>query len=303
MNENASFENGIQFAWDSTSIGLYKTCPKKYYYSIVCGYEPRTMAPPLAFGIALHSVMEAWHKLIASGIDKHTALIKITRLAGQLGEHLPPGDTARTKESLVRSVVWYLDQFWEDKAKTLIYNNKPVVEYHFKLPFMDYLGMEVLICGHIDRMVHWQGKIYVSDYKTTKYTLDSKFFSQFKPGTQMPLYLTACHIISETFADLPSAHGVIIDGMQLGVNFTRCARSVVEFSLEEINEYIEDLQYWIKSAMDACKENYFPQNSESCQKYSGCHFLEICSKSPARRQAYLDGNFVKRVWNPLQPRN
>lgn len=303
MPENTSFKNGIQFAWDNTSIGLYKTCPKKYYYSIVCGYEPRTMAPALSFGIAIHSIFENWHKQIASGLDKHTALISVVRLAGQLGEYLPAGDTSRTKETLVRSIVWYFDQFWDDKTITVLEpSGKPAIEYHFQLPFMDYLGYEVLICGHLDRMVKWQGKVYISDYKTTKYTIDNRFFSQFKPGTQMPLYLTACHIISETVANLPSANGVIIDGIQLGVNFSRFARHVVEFSLEEINEYIEDLKYWIMQAMNACKTGYFPQNTESCQKYSGCQYLEICSKPPARRQMFLDGNFVKRIWDPMKPR-
>ena len=303
MPENTSFKNGIQFAWDNTSIGLYKTCPRKYYYSIVCGYEPRTMTPALSFGIAIHSIFENWHKQVASGTDKHTALISAVRLAGLLGERLPAGDTSRTKETLVRTIIWFFDQYWDDKTITLREpSGKPIVEYHFQLPFMEYLGNEVFICGHIDRMVKWQGQVYIADYKTTKYTLDQRFFNQFKPGTQMPLYLTACHIISNTFADLPSAHGVIIDGIQLGVNFSRFGRGIVPFSLEEINEYIIDLKYWIMQAMDACKANYFPQNTESCQKYSGCHFQEICSKSPARRQVFLDGNYVRRVWNPLIPR-
>ena len=71
--------------------------------------------------------------------DKHTALIRITRLAGLLGETLPLGDNARTKETLVRAIVWYLDQFWEDKAVSIkLPSGKPAVEYHFKLPFMSY---------------------------------------------------------------------------------------------------------------------------------------------------------------------
>ena len=31
----------IQFAWDSTSLGLLKTCPRLYYYTIIEGYAPR----------------------------------------------------------------------------------------------------------------------------------------------------------------------------------------------------------------------------------------------------------------------
>lgn len=301
--ENTSFKDGVQFAFDSTSIGLYKTCARKYYYSIVLGYEPRIMAPPLAFGIALHTVMETWEKLLFRQVDKHTALIHVIRLAGLLGDKLTPGDTSRSKETLVRSIVWYLDVFWEDKATTVrLPNGKPAVEMHFQLPFMNYCEHEVFICGHIDRLAQWQGKVYVSDFKTTKYQLDNRFFSQFKPNTQLPLYLTACHLIAETIQDFPPAHGVIVDGVQLGVNFSRFVRQIIPFSLEEINEYIIDLKYWITQAMDACKSNYFPQNTESCQKYSGCQYLEICSKSPARRDLFLNGNFVKRTWDPLIPR-
>jgi hypothetical protein len=302
-SQNTAFSNGVQFAWDNTSIGLFKTCPRKYYFTIVEGYVPKSMAPPLAFGIHLHTLLQTWHKLIAT-VDRHTALTRVVRLAGLLGETLPSGDTARTKETLVRAVVWYLDQFWEDKAETITLPNKaPAVEYHFRLPFMNHAGLGVFLCGHIDRMVKWQGKAYVCDYKTSKYPLDGKFFDKFKPSTQMPLYVTASHLVADTLHDLPSADGVIIDGIQLGVNFCRYARNVVHFSLEEINEYIESLQYWIRLAMDTSRAGFFPPNEESCDKYGGCHFRDICSKPPARREAYLKGNFKTQVWNPLTSRD
>jgi len=303
-SENTAFNNGVQFAWDSTSIGLYKTCPRKYFLTIVKGYVPKTMPPPLAFGVHLHTLLQTWHQLIESGLDRHTALIRVTRLAGLLGETLPPGDTARTKETLVRSIVWYLDQFWEDNAVTVKrLDGTPAVEYHFHLPFMTYKSQTVFISGHIDRLVKWQGQTYVSDYKTTKYALDGRFFDQFKPSIQMALYTTACHLISDTTSDLPPAHGVIIDGIQLGVNFTRFARQIVPYSLEEINEHIEDLQHWIRQAMDACETGVFPPNETACNNYSGCHFRDICAKPPARREMFLEGNFKKRTWNPLKRRS
>jgi hypothetical protein len=298
--ENTAFHDGIQFAWDNTSIGLFKTCPRKYYYTIVCGYVHRTTPPALAFGIHLHTLLQTWHKLLGDGTDRHTALTRITRLAGLLGETLPSGDTARTKETLVRAIIWYLDQFWDDKAVTVKLAAGPAVEHHFWFPFMTYNDMDVFVCGHIDRIVHWQSQTYVCDYKTTKYSIDNRFFEKFKPSTQMPLYVMACHLTQNT---LSTAHGVIIDGIQLGVNFCRYMRSVIPFSLEEINEYIESLKYWISQAMDACKKNHFPPNEESCDKYGGCLFREICAKPPARRTAFLEGNFVKRVWNPLTRRS
>lgn len=300
---NTSIVDGVQFAWDNTSLGLFKTCPRKYYYTIHLGYVARVTPPPLAFGIHFHSLCQTWHHLLAAGIDKETALLRCTRLAGLLGETLPTGDTARTKETLVRAFVWYMEQFWDDSASTVILSTgKPAVEYSFAFSLMTYQGHDVLICGHLDRLVKWQGKVFCTDYKTSKYGLDRKFFAKFKPSTQMPLYVAATHIIAGETQDLPSADGVIIDGIQLGVNFCRYSRGVVEFSLEEVEEYLNGLKYWIKQAMDACAEGYFPGNEASCDQYGGCVFRDICSKPPARRQAYLEGSFGKQTWNPLQSR-
>lgn len=297
---NSSFKDGIQFAWDATSISLFKTCPRKYYYTVILGYVLRVTPPPLAFGIHLHTLFQEWYKLILR-VDKHTALLRIVKLAGLLGETLPSGDTARSKESLVRTIVWYLDHFWDDKVKTIILpNDQPAVEHHFKLQIMEHLGILVYICGHIDRLVSWDRHVWACDYKSTKYALNPQFFAKFKLSTQIPLYVTATHITQSELS--PTAHGAIIDGIQLGVNFTRFARMPISFSLEEIDEYILSLQYWIKQAMNACLENVFPPNEESCDKYGGCVFREICSKPPARREAFLKGHFTTQLWDPLRRR-
>ena len=301
--ENTSFNSGVQFAWDATSISLYKTCPRKYHYTLVKGYVPRVIPPPLAFGIHLHTLFQTWHELVESGTPKDVALMRVTRLAGLLGETLPPGDTARTKETLVRTVVWYFDHFWDDSAITVRRSNgKPACEYHFQLPFMTYKGQTVYICGHIDRLVRWQGQTFVMDYKSTKYQLDNRFFAGFKPSIQIALYVVACHLIASSTSDLPPANGAIIDGIQLGVNFSRFSRQIIPYSLEEINEYIEDLQASIKQAMDASEAGIFIPNETACNNYSGCHFKDICSKPAARRETFLKGTFKQCTWNPLKPR-
>lgn len=302
LTENTSFINGTQYYWDSTSISLYKTCPRKYFYTLIKGYVPRIVPPPLAFGIYFHLLTQTWHQL-GKVLDKHTALIRVTRLAGLLGETLPPGDTARTKETLVRTIVWYLDTFWDDNAITVIRpNGKPAVEYSFTIPFMDYKGKLVYLCGHLDRVVKWQGQTFICDYKTSKYPLDQRFFEGFKPSIQMALYVTANHLIANQTSEFPPAHGIIIDGIQLGVNFSRFARQIIPYSLEEVNEYIENLQHSIRQAMDASEAGIFIPNETACNNYSGCTFKEICSKPAARRETFLNGTFKQRTWDPLKPR-
>lgn len=306
---NTSFDGPIQFAWDSTSLADYKECPRKYQYRIVRGLQPKTMPPALAFGIAIHLIFQTWHQLIASGLEKETALLNCVRLAGLLGEKLPPGDNARRKEQLVRCTVWYIDQFWDDPAETVtLSDGKAAVEYSFTLPLFEWTSpvsgktLSVYLCGHIDRFAKWMSRVLAADYKTSKYQLDSKFFDKFKPITQFPIYVIASHLIAAETQELASTDGILLDGIQVGVNFNRFNRHIIPYSPEELDEYIVDLQHWISRAMEDSERGYFPKNEESCHKYSGCEFRSICSRPPARREAYLNGHFISRTWDPLRSR-
>jgi len=71
---------GFQTAWDSTSLGLIKECPRKYYYSSVLGlrhnrtkdsFQPN---PHLKFGILYHRGHEHYEKAKAAGMPHEEAL-------------------------------------------------------------------------------------------------------------------------------------------------------------------------------------------------------------------------------------
>ena len=303
LGPNSSFKDGVQFAWDATSISIFKTCPYKYYLSQVVGWNHKLIPPPLAFGIYMHRILQTWHVLRATGLPQPDVLLRCIKLAGLLGEKLPNGDNARGKEQLVRATMWYFEQFWDDRTKTVILSSgKPAVEYSFTLPFFTHLDLDVYLCGHIDRLVQWDGRILAADYKTTKYQTDQKWLNSFKPTTQFPLYIAATQIIAAETQELPATDGILLDGIQLGVNFNRYIRYVIPYTPEEINDYLKGLTYWVKQAMNACDSGYFPQNEESCSKYGSCQFREICSKPQARRESYLKGHFRKTTWDPLRNR-
>lgn len=56
----------FQIAWDSTSLGLFKECPRKYFYEIICGWRTKTASVHLTFGQLYHSGMEAYDHYAAS---------------------------------------------------------------------------------------------------------------------------------------------------------------------------------------------------------------------------------------------
>lgn len=56
----------FQIAWDSTSLGLLKECPRKYYYVIICGYKKRNTNVHLKFGQLYHAGLEGYDHFCAS---------------------------------------------------------------------------------------------------------------------------------------------------------------------------------------------------------------------------------------------
>ena len=44
-------------------------------------------------------------------------------------------------------------------------------------------------------------------------------------------------------------------------------------------------------------------NDTACDKYGGCKFRDICSKSPNVREKFIKADFKEQpIWNPLRTR-
>ena len=77
---NTSFSReipGLQIAWDSTSLGMLKTCPRKYYLAMIEGWEPKGKAIALDFGIWYHQGLEQYHKFRAEPCTHDEALRRV----------------------------------------------------------------------------------------------------------------------------------------------------------------------------------------------------------------------------------
>ncbi len=302
-NKSFSGQNPyLQTTWDSTSLGTFKECPWKYFLANICGWNPKAQRAPLEFGIQYHAALELWDKLLANGMSKASAAIQVVQCAGWRGGFIPEGDTARTSETLVRAVVWYIDQFHGDKAETVILaNGKPAVELSFLFPFhnakVESSPIQFYLAGHIDRLVNFQGTSWFMDRKTTKSGLDQRYFAQFSPDNQMDLYTLASQVIFET----PCAGG-IIDAAQLGVNYVRFKRQEIQRTPEQIDEWVEDTKLWIETAATCAARHQWPKNDKSCDKYGGCQFRPVCSKSPSVREVFLKADFRRKIWDPSTAR-
>lgn len=306
MTELLSYEKGTgsQFAWDATSIELAQTCLRKYWYKNIRGLRPKSLSVHLLFGKLYADALEHFYKYIAEGATKEESLHRIVHecltSSWDYETNTPRqfDHNAKTRVNLVRSIVWYIDQFADEAELGItthhLADGKPAVELSFTLEISD----DLVLCGHLDRVVKYGDDLYVMDQKTTGGVIGPYFFRQFKPSNQMSLYTWA----GKSILSSPVA-GVIIDGAQIAVGFTRFERGFTHRTPRELDEWFASAQYTIDLARLATERNEFPMNLASCGNYGGCEYRSLCSTCPSVRGNYERGDFEESpVWDPLVPR-
>jgi len=301
----------LQIAWDSTSLGALKTCPRLYELSILRGFQPRSLSVHLVFGLHYHAALERFDHARAEGASYETALRAAVRYVLEAtwdsakGRPWHSDDPNKNRLTLVRTVIWYLEQFngpeGQDSLETILLDNgKPAVELSFRLQ-TDYIaadGQNFMLCGHLDRLALYQGDhIYIVDRKTTKSTISESYFAHYSPDNQMSLYDFAGRIVY----DQP-IRGIIVDAAQVAVTFSRFQRGFVPRNDFQRDEWYKDLGVWLSIATSYASLGYWPQNDKACGNYGGCAFREICSLSPNVREDWLKSKFYHRTWDPLQIR-
>lgn len=307
---------GLQLAVDSTSLGAFKTCPRYYYYSVVCGLVPRVESPHLTFGLLLHGGRERYDHGRAKGQNHESALAGA--LAWALREtwdrelHRPAswGTPEKNRGTLVRTLVWYLDQYGpSDAFETVrLADGRPGVELHFGFHSgyqTKLTGEPVVFCGWLDRLASLDGATYVLDVKTTKSALGPHWFDGFTPGNQFSMYALAGQIAFET-----PVRGVVVDGVQVGAGFARFQRGLVPRPESVLAEWLGGAYRWLEQmevAVSRIPESgdpaqAWPMNDTACDKYGGCRFRDVCGRAPDQRRARLEADFKRRVWNPLATR-
>lgn len=317
----------IQFCWDSTSLGWLKTCPRLYEYTMLEGWSPLHESVHLRFGQEFHKALEDYDRLKASGSTHASAMREaLWALAERTSGWNPDQDTKagryKNRTTLFSLVINYLDFYNRDEAKTLqLKDGHPAVELSFRFE-LDWgpqstrkvileNGIEAeetrddvpyLLCGHLDRVVEFANSVFVMDRKTATATLTDYYFDQYEPHNQMTLYTLAAQVILDS-----PVRGVIIDAAQILLEEpNRFVRGITHRTPDQIQEWLDDLRVWLSIAEQYATAGHWPMNDTSCDKFGGCKFREICSKSAWVRHKFLATNFRQlpesERWNPLAVR-
>lgn len=320
----------IQYAWDSTSLGMLKTCPRLYQYVMIDGWGSREESVHLRFGIEYHKTIEDYDKAKAAGAKHTKAMVQaigacLIRIWNWDPDTDTPAGKYKNQGTLLSLLVDYFDTFISDAAETYIKaDGTAAVELSFRFELdwgpqagdyfnpdpptvvdgevMKPVGQPYLLCGHLDRVVTFNDSLFVMDHKTSKTALGDYYFDQFHPNNQMTLYALAGKVV----INAPLA-GVIIDGAQILLEKPNVfKRGMTYRTQEQLDEWLADLEYWLRQAEAYATAGHWPMNDTACDKFGGCRFREVCSKSPQVRKIYLKSNFdqlpMEERWNPLKER-
>ena len=273
------------------------------------GYGEGDQSIHLRFGIEYHKALEEYDFYRVDGADHEDAVRKtVADLHSRTWDWITDPDTKagkyKNKASLMRSVIWYLDHYRTDIAKTVILDNgRPAVELSFKfeLDWGPNGDQPYILCGHLDRVVDYDGTMFVMDRKTTQTTLSDYYYAQFDMSNQMSLYTFAGKVVLNS-----PIKGVCIDAAQLLIDETKFGRSFTYRTPDQTDEWLENLSIWFSMAENFAAANYWPMNDTACDKFGGCKFRTMCSKSPQVRDRFLQSSFKQlpenERWNPLKPR-
>jgi hypothetical protein len=318
----------IRVAWDSTTLSALKKCPRYYHLRYVEGWTNES-GIHLFWGNEFHKALEEFDIALATGVSYNDVCANVlASLLARIHSWNPnprtKSEELKSKEFLVRSVIWYFDHYRDDPAKTLILaDGKPAVElnFNFELDFGPYstrkypITQEELdrvggdanrplqtqpysLCGYLDRVVEFSGDLFVMDHKTTTTTPGSYYFDRYDLDTQMSLYTLASRVLLQS-----PIRGVIVDVAQIAVGFTRFVRGWTYRTDEQLTEWLEHSKVWMDQAESYAISDFWPMNESSCDKYGGCEFRGICSRSPGVRQRFLEAEFKKdKLWDPTKPR-
>jgi Tfp pilus assembly protein PilZ len=299
--DNPCLPDGRQYVWNHSTLEPAKACARKYHLSVHYemdedgwwwGWVPKTHSDDITFGSHYAKALERYH----SGILRYShqdALREVVRLALEETAEWRSEHNFKNRETLVRSIIWYLDQFQDDPCETVVLaTGRPAVELSFSFQLDD----EIVLAGHMDRIVQYAGDVYVQDQKTTGASIGAWYFKRFNPNDQMSLYSIAAEVVWKT-----PVKGVMIDAAQIAVGFTRFERGFTFRTPAQTEKWLQDARYFIERTWEAEAKDW-PLNDAACMLYGGCPFIDVCSRDPSVQREFLETRYVKRRVSPLEIR-
>lgn len=183
----------------ASAIQQFLKCPNCFYLKYVCGIRPEEDPDALRMGTNWHALHEVYRNELVNHGDTdpgqafNLAIEHLNRAYQIVPDNKEEEEWELEREILSTSFAVHCWVYQDDPLETL------ATEVPFELPvFEPRLGLplpisEVKRLGKIDRFVRYNGRVSISDYKSTSSSIDadSDFWAHLKLDPQISMYVSA----------------------------------------------------------------------------------------------------------------
>lgn len=267
--------------FDYTSMSTYMTCPRKYYYRHERGLVRYDEPLAVLFGKSIHKALDSWW------VDKDVS--KAVGIFKEDFKERPDEDDKRT-HSMGEWIIKNYDSKYRNQPQELVVGEQ---EFTIRLPN----GNNFI--GRIDKIVRWDGALWVLDHKTTS-QLGASYRKTIEPNLQFTGYIYAARALGY------HAVGVIVDAILVAKGLTSAKNSsltaLARFDGYKSEEVIEE---WLKTAVsiqgririDSDCDAWTP-NWDACTYYGECPYRRICVEDPNIRERVIVSDYKVNHWDP-----
>lgn len=287
----------------SSTRAYHAACPKKFFYSTLCGLIPRGAQANIHLhaGGAYAKALEATRKEFYSTKDYDAAIsLGFTALVKSYGEYIPPPGEKKTFERMVAAFIEYLVRFPLETDHLKPYENKPRVEFSFAFEIPDCFHPvtkdPLLYGGTLDvGLVDWNGLLFFLDDKTTS-RMGPIWRHQWPLRSQFTGYTVG---LTNAMPELDIA-GAIVRGMNILVNECQAQEVITMRPKWLVERWKERLVIETKRMLEQWHSNYWPNLGEEngeCVRFRPCTYHTLCASQYP--EAYIDAEFEVLRKNPL----
>lgn len=296
---------------------MIQCCPRKAFYKIIQGLEPKVESDALGFGTSIHTFMEHWYTLDKASrtlpddsqtknllnaysqyheLESHQegALESLRRSVLKMREkHITTEETdKRSVHNGIKILKGYTKQYANDGLKIYVDSQGPFIERKFSFIIYEDAFIVIEFFGTIDAGLNNEetGTVFIADHKTTA-ALGVEFFNRLKPNSQYTGYIMAAqrcfNIQTETF---------MINALQVAKTKQEYARQFTFRTQEDFDELILSVKTIVQQWLSYVDQKQFPMGPViNCSAYGGCTFLDVCSVPSSIRPNVIQSKFKEQI--------
>ena len=278
-------EETKRVSYDYSMLSTFLRCRRRYHFRYVRNLATKSRQTAAEFGHAIHSALDSWHT--HRDLDRATQVFR--------NEFVPDEtDNKRTISVGVKMLQLYAEKYAHEGFMVL------KSEMPFKVPIP---GTNVDFIGRIDKIVDWDGAIYILDHKTTS-RLGHQFFYMIKPNMQFDGYIWSARQLG-----FPKCSGVVLDALLVAkglttpaqlAKLTPLARDISTRTEEELGNFLKDIKSTIRD-IEACHlTNEWYPNTGACCDFVECPYRKVCKEEPIMQERIIQMEYKEEAWTPFE---